>query len=147
MMLALLAALALAVTVRAAAAGCKLVPGRDYSDAAGPQLNASSAPHCCSLCAGDPKCAVAVFKQSNKQCYQKLGANLPIDRGAASGIVGCLAECAGVIPHSDRASAANQCTGALGDACAFKCEAGFWPVGAHVCQTYLLRGTLVHNSL
>ena len=126
----------------AAAAGCRLVPGRDYGDAAGPQLNASSAAHCCSLCASDASCAVAVYKASNQQCYTKRGANLPVDRGAASGIVGCLAECTGgrVIPHSDRAAAANQCTGALGDTCAFKCAAGFWPVGAHVCQTYAVSG-------
>ena len=62
------------------AAGCKLLPGRDYSDAAGPQLNASSAPHCCSLCASDPGCAVAVYTLRNKQCFTKLGANAPIDR-------------------------------------------------------------------
>lgn len=131
-----------------ATAGCKLVPGRDYSDAAGPQLNSSSAPHCCSLCARDPSCAVAVYKLSNKQCYTKLGANLPIDRGLASGIVGCLPECTAgrVIPHSDRASAATQCTGALGDACAFKCDAGFWPVGTHVCQTYAVDGKVVINA-
>jgi hypothetical protein len=132
----------------AAAAGCKLVPGRDYSDAAGPQLNASSAAHCCSLCARDSNCAVSVYKFSNKQCYTKLGANLPIDRGAGSGIVGCLPECTGgrVIPHSNRATSAQQCTGALGDACAFKCDAGFWPVGSHVCQTYAVDGRIVINA-
>ena len=135
-------------TKSAASAGCKLVPGRDYSDAAGPQLNASSAAHCCSLCASDASCAVAVYKLSNQQCYTKRGANQPIDRGAASGIVGCLTACTGgrVIPHSDRAAAANQCTGALGDACAFKCDAGFWPVGSHVCQTYAVDGNVVINA-
>ena len=51
-----------------------------------------------------------------------------------------------MIPHSDRASAATQCTGALGDACAFKCDAGFWPVGTHVCQTYAVDGKVVINA-
>ena len=124
------------------------MPGRDYLDPAGPQLNSSSAPHCCSLCASDASCVVSVFKLSNQQCYLKLGANDPIDRGAASGIVGCLPECSGgrVVPHSDRAAAANQCSGALGDKCEFKCDAGFWPVGDHVCQTYTVAAKVVIDA-
>ena len=125
------------------------MPGRDYGDAAAlPHLNASSAPQCCSLCASDTSCAVAVYKPSNQQCYPKRSANLPIDRGPASGIVGCLPECTGgrAIPHSDRATAAEQCTGALGEACAFTCDDGFWPVGEHVCQSVAVDGNVVINA-
>ena len=145
----LVATVALLLGPAATAGGCKLVPGRDYLDAAAlAHSNASDAAHCCSLCASDASCAVAVYKLSNRQCYTKLGANLPIDRGAASGIVGCLPECTGgrVIPHSDRATAAKQCTGALGDSCAFTCDDGFWPVGDHVCQTVAVGGKAVINA-
>ena len=50
------------------------------------------------------------------------------------------------IPHSNRNASTNQCNGADGDACAFKCDPGFWPVGTHVCQTYAVDGKVVINN-
>ena len=51
-----------------------------------------------------------------------------------------------VIAHSDRATAATQCTGAIGDACTFLCDAGFWPVGEHVCQTTFVGSKVLINA-
>eukprot|EP01049_Picozoa_sp_SAG25_P021595 SAG25_NODE_8107_length_440_cov_0.604106_1_plen_95_part_00 len=44
---------------------------------------------------------------SYASCLYKLGANLPIDRGAGSGIVGCLPECTGgrVLPCGEQLAA------------------------------------------
>jgi hypothetical protein len=57
-------------------------------------------------------------------------------------------QCSGgrVIPHSNRATVANQCAGALGVRCPFTCDDGFWPVGEHVCQTYRVDGSVVINA-
>ena len=76
---------------------CSFVAGRDYSDPAGPVLNATSAPHCCELCLADARCAVAVFALPASaagagvgQCYTKTSAKLPIDKGHTSNVVGCV---------------------------------------------------------
>ena len=75
----------------AAVAGCEFKTGRDYSDPAGPVLNASSPEDCCSQCLKRPACVAAVFGNwSGGQCYTKLDAKHPIERGAGAGIVGCV---------------------------------------------------------
>ena len=77
---------------------CSFIAGRDYSDPAGPVLNATSASHCCKLCLDDLHgCAVAVFAPPAStagvgvgKCYTKTSAKSPIDKGHASNIVGCV---------------------------------------------------------
>eukprot|EP00937_MAST-01D_sp_MAST-1D-sp2_P004630 g4630.t1 len=51
-----------------------------------------------------------------------------------------------LIANSSRASPAAACTGEEGDECAFECDAGFIPVGRHVCQDYSTMGALVINQ-
>jgi hypothetical protein len=61
---------------------CTFVAHRDYSDPAGPVLDATSAQECCTLCyeasTGLPQpCIAAVFAAG--KCYTKLAANHPYD--------------------------------------------------------------------
>ena len=71
----------LAVVSAALGGGCEYKVGRDYSDAAGPVLNASSPQDCCSQCLKRPECIVAVFGNwSGGQCYTKLDKKHPVDK-------------------------------------------------------------------
>ena len=62
---------------------------------------------------------------------------LKTDDGLASEVP-CTGD--GTIAHSNRAAGSNACVGLLGAECAYSCNAGYFRIGRHVCQSYAQGG-------